>query len=233
MLMLQLYSNNIGGASLKLLANSLSEVMGYKVLRTTKKNDKIQLRYGFGVDKYSQYNYFKAQGLSALEFTESSVEAIKWIQEEGTVFGRKLLWSSCGKGIVVMEKEEDHVYCPVYTKYKKKKREFRVHIFKDTVVTVTEKRRKTGWIETRNTQIRNLANGYVFCHEIVDEPEGLRELALKAAKVTISDFKGVDIGYNKKDNCLFVIEVNSAPGIQGKNVQLYTDTIISCLNLKP
>ena len=80
---------------------------------------------------------------------------------------------------------------------------------------------------TRDTRIRNSANGYVFCRDVLDPPEGLRELALKASHVTQSDFKGVDIGYNEKLDQLFVIEVNSAPGIEGSNVTDYVNTILN------
>ena len=146
-----------------------------------------------------------------------------------TVFGRRLLNSSCGNGIVVLEAGKAHeageVTCPVYTKYKKKKREFRVHVYKDKVVAITEKRKRAGFEGQRDTKIRNLANGYVFCQTVENIPEGLQELALAASKVTQSDFKGVDIGYNERNNELFIIEVNSAPGIQGSNINAYVEAI--------
>jgi glutathione synthase/RimK-type ligase-like ATP-grasp enzyme len=69
----------------------------------------------------------------------------------------------------------------------------------------------------------------VFCSDNVVEPEGIRELALKAAKVTNSDFKGVDIGFNEKLNELFVIEVNSAPGIEGSNINRYIEVICASI----
>ena len=234
---LQLLSTNStkGSQSLKALAQALSQQLGYKVLRTTKVNPKRkQLKYGNSVDKLQQYKWFQQQGLSALEFTTSDAEAADWCLNGSTVFGRKLLNSSCGKGIVIWQPEDmsEHqnagpVDCPVYTKYKKKKREFRVHVFQGVVVSVTEKKRKAGWTDQRDTKIRNLANGYVFCQEVTNEPEGLRELALKAAAVVQSDFKGVDIGYNEKNNDLFVIEVNSAPGITGSNINKYVQGILS------
>jgi hypothetical protein len=42
----------------------------------------------------------------------------------------------------------------------------------------------------------------------------------------VSDFRGVDIGYNKLKDELFVIEVNSAPGIQGNNIDKYLEAIV-------
>lgn len=214
--------------SLKDLAEGLSTAVGRKVWRTTKINpERTQFKYGGAVDKLTQYSFFQNSGIPALEFTTNPGVVLGWLCEGFTVFGRKHLNSSCGKGIVVMGMHDDvDENCPVYTKYKKKKREFRVHIFKDSVVAVVEKKRKKGFEGQRDTKIRNLANGYVFVQNVENIPEGLEELALKASKVTSSDFKGVDIGYNEKNNELFVIEVNSAPGIAGSNVQKYIEEIV-------
>ena len=214
-------------ASLKLLAQGLSTTLGYKVWRSTKtKPNRIHLKYGHSVDKLTQYRWFKEQNIPALEFSQDPGIVAQWLGEGCTVFGRKYLNSSCGKGIVVVEPTATvFETCPVYTKYKKKKREFRVHVFRGQVVSVTEKKKRKGFEGERDTKIRNLANGYVFVQGVENEPEGLRELALKAAVVSPSDFKGVDIGFNEKANELFVIEVNSAPGIQGSNVNKYIEAI--------
>jgi glutathione synthase/RimK-type ligase-like ATP-grasp enzyme len=214
-------------ASLKELAQQLGEVLGYKVFRTTKVSAKRkQFSYGQGVDKLTQYKMFAKEGLPALEFTEDVGYVNQWLAGGNTVFGRKLLNSSCGKGIVVISHGEDYEPCLVYTKYKKKKREFRVHCFLDTVVGVTEKKRRKGFEGQQDTKIRNLANGYVFCQTVEDEPEGLRELAIAAARVSPSHFRGVDIGYNELKKELFVIEVNGGPGITGSNVQKYITEIV-------
>lgn len=219
-----------GSRSLKELATSLTNQLGYKVWRSTKEKPFRQhIKYGQSIDKLTQYRWFQQQGLSSLEFTTDPGVAQTWVEEGNTVFGRKYLNSSCGKGIVVVEPDGQgwvqHSPCPVYTKYKKKKREFRVHVFKDKVVMVCEKLRKREFQGERDVKIRNLANGYVFVQNVQNEPPGLRELALKASKVSPSDFKGVDIGYNEKKEELFIIEVNSAPGIQGSNIQKYVEAI--------
>jgi len=220
-----------GSASLKLLANALTDKLGYKVFRSVRpRANRKHLKYGHSVDKLTQYRWFQEQGLSSLEFTTDAFVANNWVENEGhVVFGRKYLNSSCGKGIVVFDSDtgpsNPWTDCPVYTKYKKKKREFRVHVYKDKVVAVTEKRKRAGFEGTRDTKIRNLENGYVFCQTVRNEPAGLRELALAAAKVTQSDFKGVDIGYNERNNDLFIIEVNSAPGVAGSNINAYVNAI--------
>lgn len=225
---IRLVSNKLGSQSLKLLAMGLSNKLGYPVLRSRKTHPRrTNIRYGDLKNKIAQYVWFEQQNLSALEYTQDVQKAREWTSSGATVVARLLTRASEGKGIVIAETPGQVPMAPVYTKYKKKKREFRVHIFKDKVVHVLEKRRKAG-VEC-DSKVRNTANGYVFCSENVEEPEGLRELALKASKVTQSDFKGVDIGYNEKKNELFVIEVNSAPGIMGTNVQRYVDVIMANL----
>jgi glutathione synthase/RimK-type ligase-like ATP-grasp enzyme len=224
--------SGLKSASLKAIALGLSTHFKRKVWRTTKPSLKRQqFKYGQSVDKLTQYKWFQDNEIPALEFTDNSDVASDWLKAGHVVFGRKYLNASCGKGIVVMEPNEAGYHpaavCPVYTKYKKKKREFRVHVFKDQVVAVTEKKRRKEFDGERDTKIRNLANGYVFVQQVQDEPDGLRELALRAAKVSTSDFRGVDVGYNKLKDELFIIEVNSAPGIQGTNLNKYLEAIIS------
>lgn len=224
---LRLVTKKLGSRSLKSLAQSLSEQQGYKVWRA--KFPKIKRRnllYGDGKDKITQYSFFQQEGIAALEFTTSYETAKQWASEGLTVVCRKLTRSSEGKGIVVAETPEQVCMAPVYTMYKKKKREFRVHVFEDKVVSVLEKRKKKGF-DGVDHKVRNTANGYVFCRQDVVEPEGIRELALKAAKVTNSAFKGVDIGYNELKKELFVIEVNSAPGMQGTTVIDYAKAVLS------
>lgn len=222
-------SSQLKSKSLRLLAEALTQKLGYKVWRgPTSKPNRIEFKYGDCKDKLTQYKFFHEQGIPSPAFTTQNAQALAWIQAGKTVVARTLLNSSEGKGIVLASTPQDLVSAPVYTEYLKKKKEFRVHIFKEEVVSVLEKRKKKG-ATSEETKIRNTANGYVFCRENVTEPNGIRELALKAAKVTNSDFKGVDIGYNEKLNQLFVIEVNSAPGMEGSTITEYAQVIVSSI----
>lgn len=233
---LQLLSTNNGmkSRSLKRLAEALTTLYGYKVWRTTgKRADRVQLQYGDLKDKLTQYKYFKQHNISALEFTTAAVEATKWLQQGFTVVGRKILNGSCGHGIVIIEGKEKTAdganLCPVYTKYKPKKREFRVHVFRDKVVAIVEKKRKADYQgDKKDAKIRNLEHGYIFAQtvELTDAlRKRLEETSLAAAKVCSSDFRGVDVAYNEKNDDVFVIEVNSAPGIEGTNVERYAQAI--------
>lgn len=227
-LKLRLVSKKLGSNSLKRLQQGLSSELGYKVFRAKyPRAQRYNITYGDCKDKISQYAWFSSQAIPALDYTCSHETAKAWTADGQVVFARLLTRSSEGKGIVVCETPESVPVAPVYTKYKKKKKEFRVHIFQQKVVAVLEKRKRKDFTDERDTRIRNTANGYVFCRDNVVEPEGLRELALKASNVTASDFRGVDIGFNEKLNELFVIEVNSAPGIEGSNIDAYVKAIVS------
>lgn len=215
---------------MKRLAAALSAKLGYKVWRSTvSKPNRDNVKYGFSTDKITQYKWFEEHGVPALVFTESQGVAKKWVAEGLTVVGRAFTNSQCGKGIKLLEPGQIVPELPVYTVYKKKKREFRVNVFRGKLVRVTEKKLKNGW-EKGPSKIRNLENGYVFCNVDLSEcPAGLVELAVKASAVVKSDFAGVDIGYNEKSKELFVIEVNSAPGIEGTTVQEYVNVIVGAM----
>lgn len=226
---LRLVSHKLNSNSLKRIQKGLSTKLGYKVLRAKfPKPNRVNIKYGDCKDKLFQYEWFASNQIPALSFTKDKQTAQDWLQKGGVVFARTLLRASEGKGIRVLTSESPFVNAPVYTLYKKKKKEFRVHVYKDQVVAVLEKRKRKDFNEeNRDTRIRNTANGYVFCRDNVIEPVGLRELALSARKVTTSDFAGVDIGFNEKLNELFVIEVNSCPGIEGSNVDAYVKEIVN------
>lgn len=223
---LRLLTKKLKSGSLKRLSVELTKRVGYKVWRSRfPKPNRINLRYGDCKDKLFQYQWFAANGIPSFPFTTSIEEAKEWAASGKVVVARTLTRASEGKGIVIAETPEQVPKAPVYTLYMKKKKEFRVHVFQDKVVAVLEKRKRKG-VE-HDTRIRNSANGYVFCRQDVTEPEGIRELAIKAAKVNSSDFSGVDIGYNEKLNQLFVIEVNSAPGMEATTVINYADAVLS------
>lgn len=225
---IRIVTKMLSSTSAREVAKGLSTRLGYRVWRgLSPKPLQRNLVYGDQVNKTAQYQWFESQGIPALEYTTSYETAKQWAAENKVVICRRLTRASEGKGIVVSETPEQVVMAPVYTIYRKKKTEYRVHIFKEKVVHILEKRRKAG-CESVDSKIRNHKNGYVFCSENVQMPDGIKELAIKASKISSSDFKGVDIGYNEKKNELFVIEVNSAPGIQGTNINRYVNTILSC-----
>lgn len=159
---------------------------------------------------------------SALEMTNDSV-----------VVCRTKLNGHSGAGIVLAAREEDVVQnCPLYTRYVKKASEFRVHVAFGSVIDVQIKRQRTEFNGEVNYAIRNHDNGWVYCRENIEEPTELRDMAVAAINALGLDFGAVDIIYNKHYNKCFVLEVNTAPGLEGTTVEKYVTAFMEYLNGK-
>lgn len=224
---LVLVPNNMGSRGAKALAESLSHKLGYKVYRV--KPNRVRGRSSFvlqpGTDKLTQLTRFKSNEVESPEFTRDIEVARGWIRDGGVVMCRTLLRASEGRGIIVAETESQLVRCPLYTKYVQKKEEYRVHVLHGEVIDVQKKMKRRGFDDERNTRVRNLANGYVFCRDGIVEPASLRQLALSATASLGYSLGAVDIAYNVKKDKLVVLEVNANPGMQGTTLENYANCI--------
>lgn len=175
-------------------------------------------------NKLATLSYFKAQGIPHPEFTTDMETAKLWFAEGGYVVCRKLLTAHSGQGIVVAKQQDELTDVPLYTKYIRKKKEFRVHVFNSKILDIQEKRRSSA-VDDHHPYIRNHANGYVFCRGDIDEPEDLRGVAVSAVDALGLDFGAVDIVWNEfRDKC-FALEVNTACGLEGSTVDKYVQAI--------
>ena len=223
--------NKMKSRAAKSLAQVLSEKLGYKVYRV--KEDSVRKRTPFklmaGTDKLTQLNKFNSNEITCPEFTRDRAVAAGWIDAGSVVMCRTLLRASEGRGIVVAETKEQLVNAPLYTKYVPKKEEYRVHVLNGQVIDVQQKRKRKGFEDERNTKVRNLANGYVFCRNDIVEPNQLRPMAIRATAALGYHLGAVDVAYNVKKDQLVVLEVNANPGMQGQTLEKYADAIISTL----
>ena len=142
---------------------------------------------------------------------------------------RSTLTGHSGVGISLCTSNDDVPQAPLYVKYIPKRKEFRVHVIFGKVVDIQQKRKREGF-ENANFQVRNHANGWVYCRENLEEPTGLREAALRSVEELGLDFGAVDIIWNEKHNRCYVLEVNTAPGLEGTSVNIYADNIWRGLN---
>lgn len=227
---LRIVSAKIGSPSLKRLAQKLSEKLGYKVLRSTRKVDpQRDIVFEPGLSKTVQLAAFQEKGVPCPEYFTNKNAVAPLFTEDGVkrVMCRKLTRSHSGNGCVVATKPEELVDAPLYTIYIPKKHEFRVHVFNNQVIDRQIKRKKRGYEQERDTQIRNRANGYVFCREGITNDARLDEVALKAVSALGRTYGAVDIIYNEKNNSYYVLEVNSKPGMEGTTLEKYANAIIN------
>lgn len=182
-------------------------------------------------DKLVAFRALKeAKDVSIPEFTESKEEAEKWIEEGAVIVARTQLRAHSGEGIVVCSRVEDLPDCKLYTKYVKKKKEFRVHVMNGKVIDVQQKKQRVDFEGEVNYAVRNHQNGWIYAREEIVQPDGLTENAIAAVKCLGLDFGAVDIVWNERANQCYVLEVNSAPGLEGSSVDIYTNELLKIIN---
>ena len=222
-------SHNINSNALKELANELSSRLGYKVYRVTpdRVNGRRSITFHPGIDKVAQFRRFSDSGCAAPNFA-TTLDQAKQLESKQVVV-RMLTAASEGRGITIVPKEELTQVAPLYTEYIPKKKEFRVHVINNKVIDVQEKRRKKG-LEQKEFQVRNTANGYVFCRNDVVPPSDLHDVALAAVRAIGRTQGAVDVIWNEKQNKCYALEVNSRPGLQGTTLKIYADAWMEVLN---
>lgn len=211
-------------SSCKLLADTLTTKLGYKVWRGGSiKSHAIHVQYGDPRTKDWQYKWMKDRELPGPDYTFDKAQVALWLNEGETVIARSLINGQDGDGITVLENTVAIPDAKVYTKYFKTKAEYRVMLFQDKVMQIYEKRRKVGFT---STILKTTGNGYVLCASNVKPPKGIKELAQKFIYMNRSDIKGIDIAVDKKGNML-VLEVNSAPELGPIMADIFANTIIA------
>lgn len=225
---IRIVSNKPNSPSLKLLSEVLSNEVGYKVWRSNRRVSEKDFVIYPGISKVEQLNTFKFTGISCPNHTTQLTTAKEWFNSGvKRVMCRKLTRAHSGKGCVVSNNIEELVPAPLYTEYVPKKFEYRVHVFNGKVIDKQIKRKRKEYDGTRDTQIRNKANGYVFCREGITDDVRLESIAISAVKALGRPYGAVDVIYNEKQDQYFVLEVNSKPGMQGITLEKYAQAIIN------
>jgi len=190
-----------------------------------------------GGNKLVAFRRFKEAGLAIPEFTSRYDEAMEWYNEGFCVVCRTILNAHSGRGIVLSSRENSRplVRAPLYVKYKKKRKEFRVHIFQATVIDVCEKRKfsRARRPDAFDGYIRNHDNGWAFCRDGIVEPNDLRSLAIDACRALGLDFGAVDIIWNEREMKCYLLEVNTAPGLEGTTLRKYTQAVYNWIRNQP
>lgn len=187
-----------------------------RVLRIINPPAKVAL----AANKIRAFEVMQRAGVSTVEWTTERSKALSWIENDAVVFGRRLVDSSEGRGIHVLTQDDYTIpSLPLYTKGVVKAHEYRVHIAFNEVIDFTKKRRRSG--EVTSEYIKNYANGWVFCRDGASLPEAVKVEAMKAIQALGLDFGALDIMYRERENKAFVLEINTAPGIEGTTLEKY------------
>ncbi len=139
---------------------------------------------------------------------------------------RTVLAGHSGAGIVLASDSDGLVDCSLYVQYVKKEEEYRVHVGRKPegcVVIAVQKKAKRQDAEEVNWQIRNHQNGFIYKRNDISPPEKVISSAISALEASGLDFGAVDVIWNKKKGKAYVLEINTAPGLEGQTVQDYAD----------
>lgn len=143
-------------------------------------------------------------------------------QRRNTIWlARQTLTGSAGEGIVVIRPDDAlPQQAQLYVKYIKKLVELRLHVVRDEVILVTQKRKRDGAEQDANQKlIRSYDNGWVHAvhDQTIEITEEMQIQALNAVQALNLDFGAVDMVIDKDTNVPYVLEVNTAPGISGES----------------
>ena len=173
-------------------------------------------------------------------WTTDLSKALEWLKEKDTsVFARTKLRASGGEGIVIMTKDDpdSFVKAPLYTQYVKKSDEYRIHVAGGKVFLMQRKGLRKHDDEGNEIdpskvdwRIRNLANGFIFARDNINPPKVVVDSALAVYEHLGLDFYGADVTYNSKSGRAYVLEVNTAPGLNGSTVGDYATALKGLIN---
>ena len=172
-------------------------------------------------NKLSAFEALAGFGVEIPDYTTDKQVAAEWAKS-GTVVVRSVLSGHSGRGITITEDADNIPDAPLYTKYIKKRHEYRVHVVDGEVIDTQQKRRRTDTPDDEvDWQVRNYDNGFIYAREDV-QPCSVRDsIAIAAVAALDLDFGAVDIIYNAHRDQYYVLEVNTAPGLTGTTLSNY------------
>lgn len=104
----------------------------------------------------------------------------------------------------------------------------RVRLDDPAILDVQQKKRRQTWPDGRavqpdeiDAQVRSWVNGWVFARREIECPNDVIEQASLAFKASGLDFGAVDVIWNEHREEAYVLEINTAPGIEGSTIDLY------------
>lgn len=242
-----LYQYKAGSASAKVLAQALGikriKVKGSKFKPNPRKriinwgssstpNDYLRCHVlnppeavGLAANKLYSIRAFDERNVSTVAWCKTKADAAKLIEDGETIVCRTKLTGNSGEGIVIAETVDQLVDAPLYTVYKKKQQEYRVHVFNGEVIDTQRKARKRDVPDDQvNWKVRNLDGGFIFArNEDHEVPAMVLEEGVKAVGALGLDFGAVDVIWNDKDTKAYVLEVNTAPGLMGTTLEKYVE----------
>ena len=172
---------------------------------------------------------FEVMGYNGVQIPQFWTRTEDIPDEAFPIVCRTILNGHSGRGIVIANQRDELVNAPLYVRYMKKRDEYRIHVGRMGIIAIQRKAIPNGTNPT-DTRIRNHHNGYVFVRNNVEPPEQVVEQARLAIAALGLDFGAVDIIWNNHHQLATVLEVNTAPGLEGQTINDYTNYFRGLIN---
>jgi RimK-like ATP-grasp domain len=176
------------------------------------------------INKKKTFEVLAAHSIQTVPWTANMAVAKEWLQAGRTVVARKTLTGHEGAGIIIVEKVNELIQASLYTQYIFKVREFRVHATPFGVIDTQQKVHDTKLGPPKSWKVRSYQNGFIFQRKGIIPNKHRDQLAIATIRAIGLDFGGLDIIEDKQGN-FYVVEVNTAPGIEGSTVGLYGNAL--------
>jgi len=171
-------------------------------------------------DKLLAFQRLWEHNIRTVEWTTSKEVAAAWPM----AVARATLTGHSGQGITTHEKGQPLPDVRLYTKYMKKTFECRIHVMNGSVIDAQIKRKRQGETDANNL-IRNAHTGWVYCRDDYTPTDQAKDIAIAAVNALDLDFGAVDLIFNQYYNSYYVLEVNTAPGLEGTTLTNYVKGI--------
>lgn len=186
------------------------------------------------VDKAHCLHLLRVAGVPTLQYavgyTHAEVNSVdngvhRWLEEDGKIVVRHQLNGHSGAGIQIVRTGEEIPAAPLYTRYFKKQKEYRIHVAFGNVILVQEKKKNDRFSEDNplHLLVRTNGNGWTFCiNDLSCDRYGYRQrlvdIATSAVRALGLGHGAVDIlvstNANKTLKEAVVCEVNTAPALR-------------------
>lgn len=143
---------------------------------------------------------------------------------DATILGRRRSHTG-GTDIRVFDGgHTEGIFSDYFTEFVPSAREFRIHVFRGEVIG-SQVKQWEGEGDVPDTPIRNHSRGWVFVPFVRSQPNRSRkDAAVSAVEALGLDFGAVDVLAGTDGNT-YVLEVNTAPGLSERFLNLYADAI--------
>lgn len=187
------------------------------------------------VNKIATFRFLNDAHISCPESTASYDTALGWLQQGSVVIARQETEGRDGSGLVIIRRPDDMVSAGLYTKYKEKTEEFRVHVFQGRAfwgqirAPITDDSNKY-FQASPHPMIRTSSNGWTLHVYNEDMPLICNRIAANAVQAIGLDFGCVDLGWLKgtthTPESVQVYETNTSPEISDRTCSAYVDQIL-------